>query len=400
MVLDANDGRGMYRHGYILAKELARLGHAVNIAYIDPEDGVSVEDGVTIHRISGVAQKLSFLYAQRNVRHHPPVPDRLVIRKLYKIVQNFKPDVIHVHGWVLYSVVNLKQYVDIPIATTLHDYGYICPTKTLLYNDQICEKSLSVGCITCGKRFYGWPKSCLTGFGVNYYQNKLKEKVDMFVAVSNYVKTRYVMAGFPNEKVEVVPNFYNPSEIELCDKESDDLPSDFILYVGEFTKFKGIDVLIKAFERLKTDIKLVLIGRPNYPGLIYENVKVLVDPPRKVVLAAFDKCRFVVIPSIWADPCPTVAFEAMACKRAIVASSVGGLRDIVMEKKTGLLVPPRDSKKLASTISQLLQDQSISNDMGNLGYKRLSQVYDLQNVKDQIIKLYFSLHTKRALLTK
>lgn len=391
MVLDANDGRGMYRHGYILAKELARLGHAVNIAYIDPEDGVSVEDGVTIHRISGVAQKLSFLYAQRNVRHHPPVPDRLVIRKLYKIVQNFKPDVIHVHGWVLYSIALLKKYIDVPIVSTLHDYGYICPTKTLLKKDQVCEQSSHVSCIACGKHHYGLPKSYLTVFGVNKYQNKLAEAVDMFVAVSSYVKTRYAMAGFPNDKIEVMPNFYNPSEIEQCDKESDDLPNDFILYVGEFTRFKGIDVLIKAFKLLKTNIQLVLIGRPNYPGLIEKKILVLVDPPRKVVLSAFHKCKFVVIPSIWADPCPTVAFEAMASKKAVIGSSIGGLEDIIIDKKTGFLVPPNDIEKLKSTMFQLLKNQPDLKSIGDIGYRRLKEHYVSEIVVKKIENLYCNL---------
>ncbi|MHB8157056.1 MAG: glycosyltransferase, partial [Desulfocucumaceae bacterium] len=214
MVLDANDGRGMFRHGYILAKELAQKGNRVTIAYIDPEDAISVEDGVPVHRISGITQKMGFLYAQQNVRHHPQMPDRLVIRKLYRIVKDFRPDVIHVHGWVLYSVACLKRYTNIPIVATLHDYGYFCPTKTLLNSNVICESKSRIECLKCGKKHYGYAKDILTVYGVNRYSKMLKTSVDLFIAVSSYVKERYLEEGFPEKRIRVVHNFYNVAEIE------------------------------------------------------------------------------------------------------------------------------------------------------------------------------------------
>lgn len=392
MVLDANDGRGMFRHGYILAKELAQKGNDVTIAYIDPEDGISLEDGVPVHRISGITQKMGFLYAQQNVRHHPPMPDRLVIKKLFKIVEEFRPDVIHVHGWVLYSVACLKKHTNIPIAATLHDYGFFCPTKTLLNNNRICESNSIIECLKCGKKHYGYSKDVLTVYGVNRYEKMLKSSVDLYIAVSTYVKERYVKAGFQNNTIEAIPNFYNTEEIEKYKvSTSDRLPDDFVLYVGEFTQFKGVEILLTAYKNINAKTKLVLIGKPYYAGLQGKNVIVLENPPRNVVVEAFKKCKFVVIPSIWADPCPTVAFEAMACNKAIVASKAGGLTDIVIEKGTGFLVPPGCPDSLSSAISTLLNNIGLAQKMGALGYSSLLKNFSLSAVVPYIADSYKSI---------
>ncbi|OPX87373.1 glycosyltransferase family 4 protein [Pelotomaculum sp. PtaB.Bin117] len=372
MVLDANDGRGMYRHGYILAKELAILKHKVSIVYIDPEESVSHEDNVKVYKICGFIQKFGFLYAQSNVRHHAPVPDGVVVKKLEGIIEAEQPDLIHVHGWVLYSVAKLKSKFKVPLITTLHDYGYFCPTKTLLRdNRHLCEQHSLNGCLNCGKKFYGVAKDLLTLYGVRTHHNLLNSSVDKYIAVSSYVKQRYVSAGFPEEKITVIPNFYNPAEMaQGTNDHVNELPEDFILYVGEFTPFKGVDILAEAFSGIKTKTKLVLMGRPKYAGLRKDNIIVFENPPRKLVVTAFKKCRFVVIPSIWADPCPTVAFEAMACGKAIVASNIGGLQDIVKNNKTGILVEPGDKGKLADVIELSLNKGDYSEKFINNFFKK------------------------------
>ena len=64
----------------------------------------------------------------------------------------------------------------------------------------------------------------------------------------------------------------------------------------------------------------------------------------------------VVVPSVWPEPCPTVALEAMGWARPLVASRTGGLPDLVADGETGLLVPPGDPEALAGALRQLLED--------------------------------------------
>jgi glycosyltransferase involved in cell wall biosynthesis len=73
---------------------------------------------------------------------------------------------------------------------------------------------------------------------------------------------------------------------------------------------------------------------------------------------------FALVPSIWPDPCPTTAMEAMAMGKAVIGSRIGGLVDIVRENETGLLVPPADVCALKEAMQCLLNDPEKRKVMG------------------------------------
>jgi glycosyltransferase involved in cell wall biosynthesis len=401
MVLDANDGRGMFRHGYVLAQELSKKGHDIVVAYIDQNEGVTEEDGVKVYKFAGYVQHATFLYSHSSIRHHGPMPDGMAIRKLDKIISDEKPDLIHVHGWVLYSVASLRKSTDVPIVATLHDYGYFCPTKILLRNNEIvCNECSSIRCLKCGCKYYGPFKGLLTYFGVNRYFRLLKSDVDQFIAVSSYVKQRYVAAGFLDDKVTLIPNFHRFDENELEIRDGDvtalQLPDKFILFVGALSHAKGVNVLIDAYEKLHTDVKLVLIGlkQSDFTYKLDKNIVVLENQPHDMVMKAWQRCLFGVVPSIWPEPCPTVAFEAMSCRKALVASGVGGLQDIVVHGVTGYLYPPFDEQALMKYMIKLIENRTLAEEMGLNGYKKLNDCFRVERVVNNIQSVY-NKYTKR-----
>jgi glycosyltransferase involved in cell wall biosynthesis len=76
-------------------------------------------------------------------------------------------------------------------------------------------------------------------------------------------------------------------------------------------------------------------------------------------MAAFRRCLFAVLPSICLDACPTTVLEAMASGRPVVATTTGGIVDMIMDGENGLLVPPGDEYKLADAIVRLLNDADL-----------------------------------------
>lgn len=393
MVLDANDKRGMFRHGFFLAKAMARGGHKVTIVYIDNEESIAEEDGVTIYRIAGFIQKLWFIYSQSNIRHHGPIPDWLIVKKLRAIIRNELPEVIHVHGWVLYSVARLKREINTPVITTLHDYGFICPTKTLLNNDQvICRDTPSlVNCLRCACTYYGLIKGVLTLYGIKKHMKLLRTSIDYYVAVSKFVKERYDCQLRVHKKSSVLPNFLSDhSRCDEMDPQRIILPGDFILFVGSSSSAKGVNILIDAYQKINTDVKLVLIGVNNYDFSVLHNKQIIAieGQPHYVVMDAWRRCRFGVVPSVWPEPCPTVALEAMSCGKALIASEVGGLRDIMVQGETGILVPPGDSETLGLAIRTLLDHPCMAEEMGVRGRLRVRQFYDMANIIRRLEKIY------------
>ena len=122
-----------------------------------------------------------------------------------------------------------------------------------------------------------------------------------------------------------------------------------------------------------------------------ENILIIEDAPYSVVKEAYQNCRFTIFPSIWHEPCATVAFEAMSYKKAIIASEVGGFADVVGEGETGILVPPNDSEALATAIEHLLQRPQVAEEMGQRGYERWRQNFSAEAVVPQVEQLYKSL---------
>ncbi len=386
---------GLERHVAELSRALAEKGHKVKVLTIGWKglQPYEKQDSLEIFRISGIFQRFGFLYGNKNRRFHPPMPDLVLAKKISSFVKDFWPDIIHCHGWIVYSVLQSKKFFNVPLVVTFHDYGLICPKRTMLRGTSICRVPFTTECISCARDGLGSYKSKPTFWGIRANRSKIK-LVDRFIAVSSFVKDvhqKYLDLG--ESKICVIPNFHSPVVNEELATAGIELPRDFILFVGTFSFSKGVDVLLKAYKKLKTDVKLVLIGFKyhNFNFQPNENIIILENQPHHIVMKAWRKCRFGVVPSVWPEPCPTVALEAMACGKAVVASDIGGLKDIVVHNETGILVPPGDAEALALAMGRLIDEPKLAGEMGEKGRKRLWEYFSLALVVEQIEDLYNSL---------
>jgi glycosyltransferase involved in cell wall biosynthesis len=83
-----------------------------------------------------------------------------------------------------------------------------------------------------------------------------------------------------------------------------------------------------------------------------------------------------------------VSLEAMASKKPVVGTSVGGTPEIIIDGKTGYIVPPRNIAALSEKIIYLLQHQDIAKQFGEEGYKRVQEKFHITQHCDQILKVY------------
>ncbi|MBK9579570.1 MAG: glycosyltransferase family 4 protein [Fibrobacterota bacterium] len=162
------------------------------------------------------------------------------------------------------------------------------------------------------------------------------------------------------------------------------LPDDteLVLYVGRLVPQKGVDVLIEAFRLLlqtRPKAKLVVTGSSFFEnGPKTEFVRNLVEQARSIqdsilfmgflphnrVKYLYSLADVVVFPSVWQEPFGLVAIEAMASGSCVVASSVGGVPEVIEDNRTGFLVPPGDVVRLAAKISECLADPARSRRIG------------------------------------
>jgi glycosyltransferase involved in cell wall biosynthesis len=142
-----------------------------------------------------------------------------------------------------------------------------------------------------------------------------------------------------------------------------------LLFVGRLNPVKGVEYLIDAMAGIKkkgTDVELTIAGdgpeRKRLENLskrlnVYNHVRFLGMVDRLKIASLMSESDIFVLPSI-SEGFPLVVLEAMACGLPIIATKVGGLPEVIEEGRNGLLVNPRDSVALASSILLLLQNEA------------------------------------------
>ena len=386
---------GLERYVQMLARELVRRGHSVAVATLWHEGSPAFEadEGVRVYRLIGWNKALTPFYEQRERHFHPTVPDPGVMAGLRRVLARERPDIVHAHGWMLYSFLPLKARGRAKLIVTLHDYGLICSKKTYLYQGRVCDGPAYAKCVACAGAQYGALKALALTTGLRA-AGRLHGRVDRYVAVSRAVRQASLRgAGAPPRPIEVLPSFI-PDNLLATMHEAvrpaflppDD---DYILFVGVLGAFKGLHVLLEAYQGLEDVAPLVLIGteHTDTPECFPAGVTVVRNAPHATVMAAWRHCALGVVPSLWPDPQPLVTLEAMAAGRPVVASAVGGLPDAVVDGETGVLVPPGNVEALREALRALLHDPERRARLGAAGRLRVRQ-FAASSVIERIEALY------------
>ena len=372
---------GEERFTHDLGHRLAARGHDVVVITLW-QDGLAAQEedaSVRVYRIQGFTQRLDFLYSDTGRRAASPYPDPGLLLELRKLVQQEKPDIVHAHNWIVHSFVPLKSWSGAKLVLTLHDFSLVCATKKLLFHNEVCSGAELAKCFSCSADHYGAVKGIPTTVFNWLSCSAERHLVDTFVPVSNAVAVGndLVKGKLP---YEVIPNFVPDDVADFPEVEPEilaQLPSElFLLFVGAFGRYKGVDLLIESYKRLESPPPLVLIGyeTAEYPvetTNMPSGVTVLRNWKHGAVMAAWSRCMIGITPSMWVEPCATTPMEAMSFGKPVIATRIGGLTDIVKDGETGLLVTPGDVDGLAKAIQQLIDDPKRRAEMGAKGLEHV-----------------------------
>jgi glycosyltransferase involved in cell wall biosynthesis len=386
---------GLERYVQLLARQLARRGHQVAVATLVHRDSPAFEDdeGVRVYRLKAWSRVLAPFYESAERRFHPTVPDPGVVASMRGVLAREQPEIVHAQGWMLYSFLPLTSEDGPRLLVGLHDYGLVCVKKTYTHKGGFCDGPAYGKCLACASGQYGAVKALGLTSGL-FLSGRMHRRVDRWIANSRTVAE--VSSQRPlgaTETIDVVPAVVpdGAAEAAACAGRPAFLPptDSYLLFVGALGRHKGLDVLLEAWASLSSRPHLVLIGttRGDTPGRFPPGVTVALDVPHRHVMAAWARCLVAVVPSVWPEPFGQVAAEAMACGRPVVASAVGGLRDIVVHGETGLLVPPGDSVALRSAVEELLADEARRARMGEAGRRR-AQRFMVSVVADRLERIY------------
>ncbi len=338
---------GLEFHVDALAGELAARGHDVHVATLTPNPAPRI-DGVVVHPVHSLSRYLPHESPQRPF--HPPLPEPQSRLELGRLVRELRPDVVHVHSWLGVSVPH-----GVPSVFTAHDYGLVCALRTLVTTGgRSCAGPALRRCVPCAAKSLGAPAAALMVPGTTLGRRLLRP--DAILAVSESVAG--ALRPYCRTPVEVVPNFVGvePDPVEL----PDDLPDgEFVLYAGDPGDHKGVPDLLAVWDGpARPSVPLVLAVTRPLARAVPDGV-ITTSLSRAQVASAWRRATLAVVPSRWADPCPTVALEAQRAGRPIVGTATGGLRDIVRDGVDGYLVPPGDVTALGERIAEVLADDAL-----------------------------------------
>jgi glycogen synthase len=249
---------------------------------------------------------------------------------------------------------------------------------------------------------------------------------DAVVAVSEETRRDIVeLFDVAPGRVHVIPNGidteeYRPAE-ETDQLERYGVPPDlpYVLFVGRIARQKGIIHLVHAIQHLDPEIGVVLCaGAPDTEEIAREmeqgveavrgrraNVHWIREMvPKEAAIQLYSHARVFCCPSIY-EPFGIINLEAMACGTPVVASAVGGIKEVVLPEQTGLLVPfdqqteppfeardpDRFARDLAAALDRVAADESLARAMGQAGRRRAEEVYSWRAIAEKVLELYRSL---------
>jgi glycosyltransferase involved in cell wall biosynthesis len=232
-------------------------------------------------------------------------------------------------------------------------------------------------------------------------------QADGMIAVSRDCRHYAVEAGAPPERVTVISNGvdtarFSPREVDGTEIRSqlDVSPATrLILFVGSLTAYKGVDTLLRAMTNLvvaEPDAVAMIIGDgPEREALtalrdalgLRNRVIFLGSVPNSELATYENGCDVFVLPSR-RESFGIAVVEAMACARPVIGTRVGGLREIIDDGETGILVEPDRPEELAIAILEVLRDRLYARHLGDNARRKVEVAFNWTEVGRRTVDLY------------
>ncbi len=325
-------------------------------------------------------------------------------------LRRFQPDVVHVHNFfpqISPSIYDACMDEIVPVIQTLHNYRLICPGAMLMREGKICEQCITgtpyqaawYGCYRGSK-----PGSLVAAHMVAQHrrQGTWQHKVNRFIALTVFAKSKFVEAGFPADKIAVKANFVddplqkNPHPNLLPVGEgafalkSTALHPSFSLYVGRISEEKGIKTLLEAWSSMDDQTLLKVAGRGPLEALLKSknNIAPLGRKNAAEISELMQRAAFLVLPSEWYEGFPLVLVEAFAHGLPVLASRLGSMADIIRDGETGLLFAPGDASDLADKAKWLLDNPQQTQKLGDNARRTFLAKYTAERNYAELMAIY------------
>ncbi len=318
-------------------------------------------------------------------------------RAVKEKIRAFKPDVVHAYNTFFMITPALYQACyeeNVPVVQSLYNYRLVCANALLLRNGKFCDDCLTQSRWKSVAHKCYRKSSVLTAFLVRMINAQWRKKtwttrVDRYIVATEFSKNVFIRAGIEPNKITIKPHFIPEHPI------MSPVSQNYALYVGRISTEKGVEMMVKAWGRVKNFTLKVMGEGPLLQTLRdyvarekITNVELLGFQSQKDYEQLLRNAKVVVVPSINNDNFPRVMVEAYGNGVPVIGSSLGGIKEYIKDQKTGLVFKVGDQEDLVRKINWVIENQEECANMRTSARKEYEEHYTADKNYDILKRIY------------
>lgn len=322
---------------------------------------------------------------------------RRTYRELRTLLAAERVDVAHFHN--IYPFISPLAYracrdERVAVVQTLHNFRMFCANGMLLDKRGVCEPCLHDKQFARAvlKGCYRNSRAASLPVAVMQYRQRRRwaENIDLFIALTEFARDKYIEAGLPAAQIVVKPNFVFQQTTPVRAAE------DGAIFIGRLKYEKGIDILLDAWRQLP-DVPLHIYGdgpegakivAAQQAGAHLPSMRLHGHKSQIECQQALAQLQFLVMTSRWYEGFPRVIVEAYACGRPVVVPRLGGMAAVVDEGVTGLLYRPGDASDLVEKVRWLMAHPDELVRMGEHALRTYQARYAPEINRERLLDIY------------
>lgn len=331
--------------------------------------------------------------------------NRSCYRELSTLIRAETPDIIHFHNtfpMISPAAIWAGKRRDTPVVCTLHNYRLVCPAAALVRNGRVCEDCIghTVPWQAVVHRCYRDSRLASAAVASTLVAHRLartwSDKVDAFIALTEFARQKFIEGGLPAEKIVLKPNFVDREP--FTDPNPAGAGRGYALFVGRLSSEKGIDPLLAAWKKLTDNITLRVVGTGPLSSQVEaaasqsDSIEFLGPKQPEEVLELMTGAQFVVVPSICYETFGLTIVEAYSMNTPVIASRLGAMTEVVQEGQTGLCFNPGDPDDLAAKVAWAANHPAEMRAMGENARSVFVNNYGAERNYQQLMAVYESVH--------
>ena len=318
--------------------------------------------------------------------------NREAARRFDRLIADFGPDIIHVHGihrQLSPSILDVARRRAVPVVQTLHDCHHICPADVLRYRGgEPCQPR------RCGVIWYGpcvrgrcvrgsFSASLLSASETSWQRMRrsYERGIARFISPSTFLAEQ-MREGAWSQPCDIIRN-------AVALPSADGAVGEGFCVIGRLSPEKGVVVALEAARRAGVTLTVAGEGpsgsslRAAYPEAKFVGLLDELSAARLV-----GRSRAVVVPSVCLENAPMSVLEAMSAEKPVIASSIGGIPEQVLDGVDGLLVPPGDIDGFAAAMRRCAEDDSLCARLGHAARETVRQRFSPETHLEDLLVTY------------